>query len=414
MEAIRALPPNGLKVVSTFSGCGGSCLGFKMAGYRVLYAVEFVEAARDTYLSNFPDVQVDDRDVRLIKPEEILSRIGMKVGELDVLEGSPPCASFSTAGKREAGWGEVKTYSDTKQRTDDLFFEYVRILVGLKPRAFVAENVSGLVKGVAKGYFKEIFAALQGAGYRVQARMLNAQWCGVPQSRQRVIFQGVREDLELDPAFPDPLPYWYSVRDALPGLKVVHDTSGDPSYSAGDVTDRPSPAVTVGINSINSYHFKVTEDPSIERFAIGREALRLREGETSDRYFNLVKPDREKPCPTVTATGGVMGAASVIHPSEPRKFTIAELRRICSFPDDFVLTGSFQQQWERLGRSVPPLMMKRVAEALRDGVLLKGGNAPACAGSSVNSRASAAPSRQASRRSSTAGRTTKGSRAKAR
>ena len=77
--------------------------------------------------------------------------------------------SFSTAGKREAGWGKVKAYSDTQQRTDDLFFEYARLLEGIRPRVFVAENVSGLVKGTAKGYFKLVLAALRECGYRVEA-----------------------------------------------------------------------------------------------------------------------------------------------------------------------------------------------------------------------------------------------------
>ncbi|MCZ7641411.1 MAG: DNA cytosine methyltransferase [Verrucomicrobia bacterium] len=79
-------------------------------------------------------------------------------------KGSPPCASFSTAGKREKHWGKAKPYSDTVQRTDDLFFEYIRLIEGLKPRVFVAENVSGLVKGVAKGYFLEILARLKACG----------------------------------------------------------------------------------------------------------------------------------------------------------------------------------------------------------------------------------------------------------
>src|SRR5262249_35052188 len=141
--------------------------------------------------------------------------------ELDLLDGSPPCASFSTAGKREKGWGQVKPYSDTRQRTDDLFFEYARLLRGLRPRVFVAENVSGLVRGTAKGYFLQILRELKACGSGVQARLLDAQWLGVPQVRRRVIFQGAREDLGREPAFPKPLPYRYAVADALPWIKAV-------------------------------------------------------------------------------------------------------------------------------------------------------------------------------------------------
>ena len=188
MREIEALPWNGFNVVSTFSGAGGSCLGYRMAGFKVLWASEFIAEAQATYKANHPNSILDTRDIRTVKPEEILQRIGIVKGAIDVLDGSPPCASFSTAGKREAGWGKVKAYSDKSQRTDDLFFEYARILRGLQPKVFIAENVSGLVKGTAKGYFLEILAELKACGYRVKAAVLNAAWLGVPQSRERLIF----------------------------------------------------------------------------------------------------------------------------------------------------------------------------------------------------------------------------------
>ena len=207
---------NGYKVVSTFSGCGGSCLGLEMAGYEILFASEFVQEARDTYELNHPGVHIDGRDVREVSADNILETIGMKVGELDVLEGSPPCAAFSTAGRREEGWGKVKNYSETTQRSDDLFFEYARLLAGLQPKVFIAENVSGLVKGSAKGYFKMSLAALKKCGYQVEAKLLDASWLGVPQARQRLIFQGVRNDLNTKPQWPTPFEHRYSIRDACP------------------------------------------------------------------------------------------------------------------------------------------------------------------------------------------------------
>lgn len=368
MTEISALPWNSFSVASTFSGCGGSSLGYRMAGFRVRWASEFIEAARDTYRANAaPYTTVDPRDIRQVKASDILDAIGMKPGELDLFDGSPPCASFSTSGKREAGWGRVKKYSDTEQRTDDLFFEYARLIQGLKPKTFVAENVSGLVKGTAKGYFLEILKTLK-RGYRVEAKLLDAQWLGVPQARQRLIFVGVREDLCLSPAFPKPLPFRYSIQEAIPWItRVVHDTSGD--RSVGDVTNRPAPTITVGVNSVNSNHFKVEAETDISRFAIGEEWDKLKPGEQSDRFFQLVKPPLDGPCPTITASGGSGSIAGVVHPTEKRKFTIPELRRICGFPDDFVLTGTYQQQWERLGRAVPPVMMMHIAAAVRDGVL---------------------------------------------
>jgi DNA (cytosine-5)-methyltransferase 1 len=367
MKEVAALPWNGLNVASLFSGCGGSSLGYRMAGFRVLYANEFVEAARDSYRANAaPYTVLDDRDIRTVTPESILSLIGLKPGELDLFDGSPPCASFSTAGKRAKGWGQEKKYSDTVQRSDDLFFEFARLLRGIQPKTFVAENVSGLVKGVAKGYFLEILRELKAAGYKVEARMLDAQWLGVPQARQRLIFVGIREDLGLPPVHPEPLPYRYSIRDALPWLHAVegaHGYDGHAYYSA----DRPMatvPAERWGGLSVEA-------EADIGRFAVGAEWDKLKPGGQSEKYFQLVRPDAGEPSPTITASGGTSSLAAVTHPTEKRKFSIAELRRICSFPDDFVLTGTYAQQWERLGRAVPPLMMKAIAERIRDDVLAR-------------------------------------------
>lgn len=404
MEEIAAIPWNGFTAISTFSGCGGSSLGYKMAGFKVLWASEFIPAAQDTYRANHPDTTLDTRDIRNVKASDILSAIGLKVGELDLLDGSPPCASFSTAGKREAGWGKVKAYSDTKQRTDDLFFEYARLVKDIQPKVFVAENVSGLVKGTAKGYFLEILKALKDCGYTVEAKLLDAQWLGVPQMRQRVIFMGVRKDLNVKPAYPKPLSYRYSVRDAIPWI-TKHGIHPAGTYTPEfvDSTSRPADAVLTSVSSgsglVEAYintakgersiddpapsvltHGRqhttselmiVESESSIEGYAIGAEWDTLSQGEKSDKYLSLVKPDTEKPSPTITQRSGDNTAASVTHPTEKRKFSIAELKRICAFPDDFILTGTYAQQWERLGRAVPPVMMSHIASAVRDGVLCK-------------------------------------------
>ncbi len=168
-----------------------------MAGFNICYANEWDAHARECYEANMnPSTILDERDVRELMAKDILKAIDMEAGELDVLDGSPPCQSFSTAGKRRM--------SDSRS---DLFFEYARILEGLMPKVFVAENVSGLVKGVAKGYFLDILAVLKACGYRVACKILDAQWLGVPQRRKRTIFVGVREDLNLKPVHPLPLSY---------------------------------------------------------------------------------------------------------------------------------------------------------------------------------------------------------------
>lgn len=466
MDAINALPPNGLNGVSMFSGCGGSSLGCRMAGFKVLWASEFIDAARASYEANKrPHTIVDGRDIREVTAAQILDAIGMVSGQLDFCEASPPCASFSTAGKRQAGWGQAKKYSDKVQRTDDLFWEFARILEGLQPRCFVAENVSGLVKGTAKGYFIEILARLKDCGYRVTCRVLDAQWLGVPQQRQRTIFVGVRDNLvdsaglPIIPCHPVPLPFRYSVREAIPWIGgLQHDSMGLEGARTFDVTKEPMASVRTPGGGANTRYMvtpvqevEVSEDtfnqhrvctdrpaPSIRarkqghlavgpktvvgqgaNAGFGKEAFMPTDvpcptvgtgpnsgngrcgpgtlkithvepeadmtgkatgtefdrmgaaGTQSDKYFQLVRPDVKKPCPTVTAAGGNAGLASVCHPTERRKFSIAELRRICAFPDDFVLTGSYAQCWERLGRAVPPIMMVMVARVIRDQVLYR-------------------------------------------
>ena len=391
VSEVAALKPNGYNVVSFFSGGGGSCFGFRMDGYKVLYANEFVESARATYRANAsPDTYVDDRDVRTVTGASVRSIIGDV--EIDVMEGSPPCSAFSSAGRTSKKWGDVNKYSDTSQRVDDLFFEYARLVKELQPRVFVAENVKGLIRGVSKGYYKEILVALREAGYRVETRVLNAAWLGVPQARERLIFVGVRNDLALDPAFPLPLPYRYSISDAIPTIKHVEQVK---VFGEGAIlTERGDtlPTITAGgVGIKNAYQVEVTSTENldvdaetganlnIDRYAIGLEWKQLRQGGQSERYFSLVRPKSDEPSPTVTAMGGTVGAASVTHPDSPRKFTLLELRRLSGFPDDFALVTvnaaspaqDYRARWERIGRAVPPPMMYAVAKAVREGVLEK-------------------------------------------
>jgi DNA (cytosine-5)-methyltransferase 1 len=374
MAEINALPWNGFKVASTFSGCGGSCLGYRMAGFKVVWANEFVPMAQQSYKANAAsDCHLDGRDIKLVQPEEILAVTGLQPGELDLFDGSPPCQAFSTAGKREKGWGKQKEYEHgAKQCNETLFDHYIRLLRGLKPKVFVAENVSGLIKGTAKGYFFEILAAMKASGYRVTCRVLDAQWLGVPQQRQRTIFVGVREDLNLEPVHPLPLSYRYSVRDALPWIASCK--SGPTGFGVGSLTaDTPAPAVSASMQAPYSAHEVVA--PLV---GLSYERGSVKDGSNwkpHNKVFNI----EQEPCGAVIASESEYYKVQTA--TEKRKFTIAELKRICAFPDDFILCGSYAQQWERLGNSVPPVMMKAIAETIRDGILRKINlqSSPSCA-----------------------------------
>lgn len=344
MEEIKkVVGTNGYSLVSTFSGCGGACLGFEMAGFKTLYANEFIEEARNTYKLNHPNVFVDGRDIRQVTGSSILETIKFKSGELDVLEGSPPCSSFSMAGARDKKWGEKSDYSDDQnQVTDDLFFEFVRVLKDLQPKVFVAENVKGLVQGRAKGYFKQILRSLKSAGYVVEVRIINSAWLGVPQSRERVFFMGVRNDLVerfgVRPVFPEPLNFKYVLKDVI------------------DIND--------------SNMFDPETGQSIELGnAVGVEWEKLPVGGQSNKYFQLIRCSPNLPIGTIVASSGNLGLAGPSHPYFKKRFNLKELRSLCSFPPDFELTGTYQQRWERLGRSVMPFVSFAIARRVRDDIL---------------------------------------------
>jgi DNA (cytosine-5)-methyltransferase 1 len=243
--------------------------------------------------------------------------------------------------QREKGWGKVKSYSDGAQRVDDLFYEYARILDGVQPKVFIAENVSGLVKGTAKGYFKRILQALRDCGYNVSCRVLDARWLGVPQMRKRTIFIGVRNDLGIEPVHPKPLPYSYTIGDAL--VIPPDDTT----------------AKILGPDT-ETYKFWVHTKAGD---TLGNTCKRL----TGRNSFLT----HCKQSPHVAANTVTQGIQQLYHWTEPRTLTLGELRRISSFPDDFILTGTFAQQWERIGRAVPPVMMSKIAATVANEILSK-------------------------------------------
>ena len=315
MSEVRAIEPLPYKVVSTFSGCGGSSLGYRMAGFQVVWANEFIEHAQNTYVVNHPDTVLDGRDIREIDPLVVMKALELKEGALDLLDGSPPCASFSVSGLRSEAGGQQKQYSNRQQRTDDLFFEYVRFITAFRPKIFIAENVPGMIRGAAKGFFKLVMEALSECSYKVGVRELNAAQLGVPQVRKRLIFIGVRDDLGVEPQFPQPFEYYHTVREVLPHIWQVKNGGKPHNWSHAN---KPSPTICQSDHntSINAYK----------------------------------------------SSGGFITTDE----GEKRRLTIDEVRVLCSFPPDFFLSGKYHHQWERMGRAVPPLMMRAIASKQRE------------------------------------------------
>lgn len=319
-------------VISTFCGAGGSSLGYKMAGGKVVLSIEWERNACQTYHLNHPDTLLLKRDIATVSADEIFSLTGLKAGELDILDGSPPCQGFSTMGKRQI--------EDPRNR---LFQEYVRLLQELRPKVFVMENVSGLVKGQMKLVFVEILQALKRCGYKVKTRLMDAQYYGVPQRRKRVIFIGVREDLGIEPSHPHPASQPIPLKNALCGLQApLHVLR--PKGNAAQLAECLQPG----------------QDGADLRVMLG--------GKKQD--FSLERLAWHKVAPTICKTIRP-GQCGLLHPDENRYLSTAELKRIGSFPDDYQLLGSLEEQWARIGNAVPPLLMKAIASHIRDHILSK-------------------------------------------
>jgi len=187
---------NGLKVFGTFICGGGSTMGYKLAGFEHLGGVEIDPPIADVYKTNHNPKYLFIEDIREFAkrtdfPEDLYN--------LDILDGSPPCSSFSMAGNREKDWGKTKVFREgqAEQRLDDLFFDYIALAKKLQPKVVIAENVKGLIQGNAKAYVHRIKKEFELAGYKVQLFLLNAASMGVPQKRERVFFICQRNDLNL-------------------------------------------------------------------------------------------------------------------------------------------------------------------------------------------------------------------------
>lgn len=298
---------NAPTVISTFAGCGGSSLGYAMAGYRELLAVEWEQNAAETFRLNFPAVPLYHGDIAKLSVEECLQRAAIAPGELDVFDGSPPCQGFSTVGKRDVG--------DSRNQ---LFREYTRLLSGLRPRAFVMENVSGMVKGDFKLVFAAILRALKTCGYRVKARLLGAHFYGVPQERERMIFVGIRDDVAAEPSHPSG---WSEPVSLVAGLAGLAGLAG--------VREGFGPTHLAGV----------------------------RNEDFENKWRSPLRP-----CCTVVKSRPPILSFTV---GDQREMTPRECARVGSFPDGFQFIGGASKAVERIGNSVPPLLMRSIAAHVR-------------------------------------------------
>ena len=370
-DVIEASKQEKFTVISTFAGGGGSSTGYKLAGGKVLLVNEFVEAARQTYSDNYSDTQILPQDIKSLTGFDFLDAADIIPTELDILDGSPPCSAFSISGKRDKGWDQEKVYSDGKkvENIEDLFLEYVRIAKEIQPKIIVAENVKGITAGEAKKKLNEFINAFQNIGYDVTYKVMNAAHYGVPQARERTMFVCVREDvcesvglnfMTLGNIFPKQSDEMVTLRHALEGI----ENDKDEEQMLLDYVQGGFQKKWIELLEFDPpKHLK----PSDERFI---------DINPKRSMFNMIRPCQDLPCPTLTQRGQQTVVSGVFHPMKHRKFTVPELKRIMSLPEDFVMKSDketvakrFDQSAERIGRMVAPKMMAALADAIYTNVL---------------------------------------------
>jgi len=281
-------------VISLFSGAGGSALGYKLGDFKELLGIDIDETACNTFQHNFL-APVWNRDIRTVEVTEVLQYLELEVGQLDVLDSSPPCVGFSICGRRDIG-----------DKRNDLFLETVRFIEGLRPKVFLIENVPGLMTGKMKGKFNRIVRRLRFTDYKLKWKSVNSIYYNVPQSRQRLIFLGVRNDLSAEPVFPPPNSEVKRLKDVLPDVDF---------HSRGQFDKTIKHAETLP--------YTITKTPSM--------------------FF--------------------------VQDGIQRKPTIDDLKILSSFPEDFTFTGSYTEVWNQIGNCVPPLMMKEMSKTIKQNIL---------------------------------------------
>ena len=315
-------------VISTFAGCGGSSLGYQMAGFHELLAVEWDQNAVDTFRLNFPDVPVYHGDIGKLTGDECMRLAGIEKGALDVLDGSPPCQGFSTAGKRQ--------FDDPR---NSLFKEYARLLLELQPRVFVMENVTGMIKGCMKQAYLTIIKTLRDCGYKAKGEVMNAMYFNVPQSRERVIIIGVREDLGIEPSHPKPQRRPITIKQAWLGC------------------ENPTGKTIKGRELIIAKAIKPGETNGQ-----GKCGKRVGQGIYG---FGMSRLAWNKPSFTLTK----LDRAAMIHPDANVRLTTQQCSRIASYPDSFIWPTNLAEARARIGNSVPPNLMKAIAEHININIL---------------------------------------------
>lgn len=320
----KGIEPNGLNVFGTFICGGGSTMGYKLAGFNHFGGVEIDKQVADVYKTNHNPKYLFVEDIRQFNKRTDLPT---ELYQLDILDGSPPCSTFSMAGSREKAWGKKKQFREGQavQTLDDLVFVYCDTIIKLKPKVFLLENVKGIIQGNAKVYSKAIFKKMNEAGYAVQVFCLNAASMGVPQKRERVFFIGHKKEY------------------VLPKLKLEFNEDailfGEYQKTIGNEKK---------LTTEQEYWWKLTP--------AGNSVSKIH---PKGAWFNAYKLSLGDVCPTIAASGG---NAEPTHPTIARKINKYELCIIGTYPQDFNFLDI--KPLYLIGMSVPPVMTAQIAHQI--------------------------------------------------
>lgn len=365
-----------MRIIDLFSGCGGFSLGFGRAGFKSVLALEIDEWASETFSANHPETDVITQDVRQV------SAMALGLSDIDGIIGGPPCQGFSLSGNR-----------DPKDPRNSLFMEFVRFVREFQPKFFVMENVLGLLSMKTREHrpVVEIIAEeFSKSGYRLMNIVLNAADFGVPQSRQRVFFIGLRSDLPFNVFLLNPV----NMNAAHAQVSLWDAISDLPDLAAGEGVEQQHYAapprnpyqILMRADSDAIYnHVAMRHTPRIvERFKqisygqsvkdVSHEHSQRKRGDAcrvSGKVFsqNNMRPHPDRPCPTVAASF----QSNFIHPYAHRNFTAREGARIQSFPDSYIFKGkrttmSWEKnlsQYQQIGNAVPPLLAEAIATTMK-------------------------------------------------
>lgn len=324
----KGIQKHGCKVFGTFVCGGGSTMGYKLAGYNHLGGVEIDPEIAKVYKANHHPKYFYEQDIRVFN---IRKDLPDELYQLDLLDGSPPCSSFSTAGNRDKDWGKKKKFREGQahQRLDDLVFAYVETINKLKPKVALLENVSGMIKGNAKGYSKEVVNRFTDAGYRVQLFLLNAASMGVPQKRERVFFIGLRNDISLP-----------ALKLKFKECSIQYSTIRSPGVNDSPWTELDEKCWTLKRIGDNDYGD-----------VLSRTAEGLKNWNAKFIYDNKV-------CNTIASSSGSRLTAF----NEKKRLATIELKLAGSFPLDYGFDNVDVKYL--IGMSVPPVMTAQIAHQI--------------------------------------------------